>query len=89
MGEGVVRGSLLFFSSHPPGSGETRKANGGNRDGMKVRGTPWKQYLKETSYKDEILAFKAVLARIGEAQGWTVQDLQDRFSGPLLDDIFF
>jgi len=65
------------------------KANGGNRDGIKVRGTPWRQYLKETSYKDEIPAFKAVLARIGEAQGWTVQDLQDRFSAPLLDDILF
>jgi len=64
-------------------------ANGGDREGMNVRGTPWKQYLKETSYKGEIPAFKAVLARIGEAQGWTVQDLKDRFSAPLLDDLFF
>ncbi|PWW76071.1 hypothetical protein C7212DRAFT_194991, partial [Tuber magnatum] len=58
-------------------------------DGMKVRGTPWKQYLRETSYKDEIPAFKDVLAQIGQAQGWTLQDLKERFSVPLLDDLFF
>jgi len=56
---------------------------------MNVRGTPWKRYLKETSYKGGMPAFKAVLARIGEEQGWTVQDLQERFSAPLLDDLFF
>ncbi|CUS13937.1 unnamed protein product [Tuber aestivum] len=58
-------------------------------DGMKVRGTPWKQYLRETSYKDEIPAFKDALAQIGQAQGWGLQDLKDRFSVPLLDDLFF
>ncbi|KAG0134130.1 hypothetical protein HOY82DRAFT_638395 [Tuber indicum] len=58
-------------------------------DGMKVHGKPWKQYLKETSYKDEIPAFKAVLAQIGKAQGWTLQDLANRFSVPLLDYLFF
>jgi hypothetical protein len=58
-------------------------------DGMTVDGIPWKQYLKEVSYKDEIPQFLSVLEEIGEEQGFTLQDMQDRFSNPLLNDIFF
>ncbi|KAI5776549.1 hypothetical protein EDC01DRAFT_720032 [Geopyxis carbonaria] len=58
-------------------------------DGMTVRGQPWREYLREVSYKDEIPRFKAVLAEIGAEQGWALEDLQRRFSNPLLDEIFF
>lgn len=58
-------------------------------DGMTVDGMPWRQYLKEVSFRDEIPEFMNVLESIGESQGFTVQDMQDRFSNPLLDDIFF
>lgn len=56
---------------------------------MTVDGKPWKQYLKEVSYKDEIPQFLGVLEEIGEEQGFTLEDMQNRFSNPLLDDIFF
>lgn len=49
----------------------------------------WKKYLKQVSYQDEIPQFKEVLGEIGVSQGWTLQDLKDRFSCPLLDYIFF
>jgi hypothetical protein len=65
------------------------RTNYGSRDGMQVHGVEWKQYLKETSYKDEIPKFKAVLEEIGGLQGWSLADLKARFSAPLLDYIFF
>jgi hypothetical protein len=41
------------------------------------------------SYKDEIPQFMGVLEGIGYKQNFTLGDLQDTFSNPLLDEIFF
>lgn len=54
-----------------------------------MQGQSWRQRLKTVSYKDQIPEFLAVLGEIGEEQGFTVEDLQKRFSNPLLDEIFF
>ncbi|KAA8896395.1 hypothetical protein FN846DRAFT_900289 [Sphaerosporella brunnea] len=58
-------------------------------DGLTVRGQPWRQFLKEVSYKDEIPQFMSVLQGIGAKQNFTLADLKSRFSNPLLDEVFF
>ena len=45
--------------------------------------------MKETAYKDEIVWFKEQLADIGQSQGWTLDDLQERFSNKLWDEIIY
>lgn len=45
--------------------------------------------MKETAYKDEIVQFTEQLAKIGESQGWTLEELQRRFSNQLWDDIVY
>ena len=56
---------------------------------VKIRGLPARQYFKTQAYKDAIPEFKAVLADIGKGQGWTLTDLQKRFSNELWDEIIF
>ncbi|MCJ1465153.1 hypothetical protein MMC07_003769 [Pseudocyphellaria aurata] len=56
---------------------------------LKVGGEPMQKYLKETAYKDQIPLFKAQLEEIGTKQGWTLQDIQKRFSNQLWDDIIY
>ena len=57
--------------------------------GLKKDGVSMQQYLKHTAYKDQIPAFKAELTEIGKAQGWTLDDLQKRFSNQLWDEIIY
>ncbi|KAE8148749.1 hypothetical protein BDV25DRAFT_141489 [Aspergillus avenaceus] len=57
--------------------------------GLTVDGGSWVKYLKEKSYKDEIAKFTAVLEEIGDRQHWTLTDVKERFSNPLLDALFF
>ena len=45
------------------------------------------QYLKHTVYKNQIPPFKAELTETGKAQGWTLDDLQKRFSNQIWDNI--
>lgn len=45
--------------------------------------------MKTVSYKDEIVEFKKILSKIGGVQGWTLDDVRERFSNPLLDYIYF
>lgn len=47
------------------------------------------KYLKDTAYKDQIPLFKAQLEEIGQKQGWTLKDIQKRFSNELWDDIIY
>lgn len=47
------------------------------------------QYLKEKAYKDQIPLFKARLEDLGKKQGWTMGDIQKRFSNELWDDIIY
>lgn len=47
------------------------------------------QHMKDTAYKNEIVMFKEHLANIGKNQGWTLDELQQRFSNKLWDDIIY
>ena len=60
-----------------------------NRMGLKRNGAPMQRFLKEEAYKDQIAAFKAQLAEIGQAQGWTLEELRKRFSNGLWDEIIY
>ncbi|KAL6411673.1 oxidoreductase [Ilyonectria robusta] len=59
--------------------------------GYTVNGKPWIQKLKEEDYKDERQEFLRILAEIGQGVKvkWTLQDLKDRFSNDLFDELFF
>jgi hypothetical protein len=59
------------------------------RHQFKVDQKPFIEYLKNVSYKDEIPIFKDTLRRIGKAHGWTLEDIQQRFSNDLYDDLIF
>ena len=62
---------------------------GERRIGLKKDGAPIQQFLKTSAYKDQIPAFKGRLADIGKAQGWTLEELQKRFSNGLWDDVVY
>ena len=59
------------------------------RMGLKRNGEPIEKYFKEVAYKDAILEFKAQLAEIGKVQGWSLDELQQRFSNKLWDEIIY
>ncbi|RGP81448.1 xylitol oxidase [Fusarium longipes] len=54
-----------------------------------VDGKPWIQRLKSVDYRDERQEFLRILDEIGKESGWTLQDLQARFSNELFDEFFF
>ncbi|KAL7275820.1 hypothetical protein RUND412_001231 [Rhizina undulata] len=58
-------------------------------DAYNVDGRSFKDHVKEVSYVQEIPQFKSTLAEIGQKQNWTLDDIQARFSNPLLDEIYF
>ncbi len=60
-----------------------------DRMDLKRIGAPIEKQLKEVAYKDAIPALKAELAEIGKAQGWTLEELQKRFSNKLWDEIIY
>lgn len=49
----------------------------------------WAEYLRTHHYKEPIQEFKALLAEVGSKQHWTIEDLKERFSNPLLDRLIF
>lgn len=55
---------------------------------IKVGDVDWVQSLRQR-HKEEIEEFKKVLAQIGEQHGWTLKDLETRFSNPLFDRLIF
>ncbi|KAF5585229.1 oxidoreductase [Fusarium subglutinans] len=57
--------------------------------GYKVDGKPWVERLKAVDYKDERQEFLQALAEIGKKAGWSLQDLQERFSNDLFNEFFF
>jgi hypothetical protein len=57
--------------------------------GVEVGGMDWVTHIKETSNKDQISEFKRLLEKIGRTQNWTLDDLKNIFSTPLLDRIIF
>jgi len=60
-----------------------------DRMGLRKNEAPIEKHLKEVAYKDAIPAFKAELAEIGKAQGWTLEELQKRFSNKLWDEVIY
>jgi hypothetical protein len=56
--------------------------------GIKIRGMDVTDYLKNIAYKDQLPEFKNVLTAIAKSQGFTLSDMQERFSNPLIDNIF-
>ena len=48
-----------------------------------------REYLRTISYKDAIPEFKETLATIGNEHGWTLKDIQARFSNELWDKIVY
>jgi hypothetical protein len=54
-------------------------------DPYKVNGRPWRETLKNESYKSEIAEFKQLLAAIGKKHQWTLGDLKRTFSNETLD----
>jgi len=60
-----------------------------NRYSLRTNDLSAAQYLKTVSYKAEIAEFKEVLQKIGKRQGWELNDLQQRFSNRVWDEIIF
>ena len=56
---------------------------------LSVQGVPWAEKLKSESYKAEIAEFVRVLAEMGGESGWTLADVQRRFSNGFLDWLVF
>lgn len=59
------------------------------REDYEVKGVDMATHLKTVAYKDQIPEFTSTLAEIGKEQGWTLQDIQNRFSNPVLDAMIF
>jgi hypothetical protein len=57
-------------------------------EGLKVRNLEILDYLKQVAYKDQLPKFKKILQLIAEEQGFTLADMQSRFSNPLIDNLF-
>ena len=54
--------------------------------GGKLRATEW---MREVAYKDEIPEFLGILKRIGEREGFRLEDLRDRFGNGFMGSLFW
>jgi hypothetical protein len=52
-------------------------------DKLQMQGMDARKYLKTMAYRERIPEFKIRLVEIGKMQGWSVEDLQRRFSNKL------
>lgn len=57
--------------------------------GYTIDGKPWVDKLKNEDYAVQIEEFKRVLSKIGAKQGWTLVDIQARFSNDLFDKLIY
>ncbi|KAL5443391.1 hypothetical protein PMIN06_008706 [Paraphaeosphaeria minitans] len=69
--------------------GNTRPHWAKEWDYFKFRGVEARRYLKEVAYKDQILEFRGMLGEIGKQHGWTLDELQRRFSNELWDKMVY
>ncbi|THY28155.1 hypothetical protein D6D01_03971 [Aureobasidium pullulans] len=69
--------------------GKLRPHWGKEWEKMRFGGLPAREYIRTSAYKTEIPECLAMLQKIGKRQGWTLNDLNKRFSNKLLDDLFF
>ncbi|KAF2011948.1 hypothetical protein BU24DRAFT_443328 [Aaosphaeria arxii CBS 175.79] len=58
-------------------------------EGINFKGMDARKYLKDVAYRDQIPEFRDALVKIGETQGWTIDQLQKRFSNELWDKLVF
>ncbi len=56
---------------------------------LRVRGQPVVDYLRDVAFKEQIADFKRTVSAMGKMQGWTLNELQQRFSNPVWDQIIF
>ena len=56
--------------------------------GLRFRDMPIIDHCKQVAYKDRIPEFKEGLQKIADGGGYSLSDIQRRFSNPVLDDIF-
>lgn len=54
--------------------------------GGKIKASEW---IRKVAYKNEIPEFMRILKRIGDAAGFTLSDLRERFGNAMLDNIFW
>ena len=54
-----------------------------------VNGEDWLTKLKRDSYAGQIKEFRSGLTKIGEKDGWSVEEMRKRFSNEVLDELFF
>lgn len=57
--------------------------------GLKVRGMDVVQYLKTVAYKEQIPEFVQLLRTVTAANGGSLEANRERFSNPLLEQLFF
>lgn len=57
-------------------------------EGLKVRNMEILDYLKNVAYKEQLPKFKKILKMIAEEQDFSLADVQERFSNPLIDNLF-
>ncbi|KAG8527946.1 uncharacterized protein KY384_006862 [Bacidia gigantensis] len=55
---------------------------------LEVDGRPWREKLKNESYKTEIAEFKNLLTAIGKKHDWTLSDIKRMFSNDVLDYLY-
>lgn len=53
------------------------------------KGVEAREYMKEVAYKEQIPRFRNALAAIGNKHGWTLDQLQSRYSNELWDKLVF
>ena len=56
---------------------------------FKFKGLPARSFLKDVAYKDQIPEFRDMLKEIGGEHGWTLEQLQRRFSNELWDQLIY
>lgn len=69
--------------------GNTRPHWAKEWDGFKFRGVEARKYFKEVAYKDQIPKFRDTLGLIGKGHEWTLEELQQRFSNELWDQLVY
>jgi hypothetical protein len=58
-------------------------------DGLTVDSKPWLDRLINVDYKAERQEFVDTLAAVGKEAGWTLADIQSRFSNKMFDQLYF
>lgn len=77
----------FLFSLFSHSSNKTKQKH--RHEGYTIDGKPWLEKLKHEDYAAEIVEFKRILSLIGKKHGWTLEDIQKRFSNELFDGLIY